>query len=194
LGSLGVNCKRFETDRTAPVKHAETSLDEGPLDPAIEIPFDHRHPLLPAPIWLAWTCIISHFVQTHRMTNSQRMATVRTCFLRWLASHPQNSAPQQSDAACDESETPILRESILIRDEFYCGRRFHGHTHNAVWFIEEDELKVYRNSGELECVLSSEQIDAGSAPLPQDAGSPDVIKLPMPASDVHSEGEIRRAA
>ncbi len=86
------------------------------------------------------------------MTNSQRLATVRARLIQWLAdranrlNHP--SAPT----------SPIVRESILIRDEFYCGRRFHTADHQAVWFIEEDELKIYRSSGQLECVLSGEEI------------------------------------
>ena len=37
-----------------------------------------------------------------------------------------------------------FRESILIRDEIYCGRRFEVDGAYAVWFLEEDEIKFYQ--------------------------------------------------
>lgn len=40
-----------------------------------------------------------------------------------------------------------LRESILIRDGAYCGRRFDGPLGHAIWFVEEDQLKFYRLDG-----------------------------------------------
>ncbi len=135
--------------------------------------------------------IISHFVLTHRMTNSQRLATVRACLLGWLADQ-QNGSEDQGDV-----KNPILRETMLIRDEFYCGRRFHAASHHAVWFIEEDELKIYHQSGELVCVLSGDQIQVPKRE--HDDSRPHVIKLPTPVdhSDEHrdeNDGEIRRAA
>jgi hypothetical protein len=36
-----------------------------------------------------------------------------------------------------------LRETILIRDGLYCGRRFELQDRSAVWFAEEGEIKVY---------------------------------------------------
>lgn len=128
------------------------------------------------------------------MTNSQRLATVRACLLGWLATERSRSAD-----ANGASQPAIVREAILIRNEFYCGRRFHTDTHQAIWFIEEDELKIYRDGGELICVLSSQQIDDqvrqmsdhGQAP-----GSPAVIKLAPPANrdDQSDSSQIRRAA
>lgn len=39
-------------------------------------------------------------------------------------------------------ETPDhFQETILIRDGFYCGRRFLSERMQAIWFIEEDEVK-----------------------------------------------------
>ncbi len=37
-----------------------------------------------------------------------------------------------------------FRESILIREGSYCGRRFEADGAYAVWFLEEDEVKFYR--------------------------------------------------
>ena len=40
-----------------------------------------------------------------------------------------------------------IEEAILIRDGFYCGRRFRCGPLEAVWFIEEDQLKIYNQQG-----------------------------------------------
>jgi hypothetical protein len=137
------------------------------------------------------------------MTNSQRLATVRTRLLQWLAEEEGGTVTPR------DSENGILRESILIRKEFYCGRSFHTAAHQAVWFIEEDELKIYRNNGELLCVLSGDQINVveGAVKFEQEADHahepnlPNVIKLPAPvdrngAGDGNRAGdaETRRAA
>jgi hypothetical protein len=142
------------------------------------------------------------------MTNSQRLATVRARLLQWLA---KQGEPGELPGGSDH---PITQESILIRDEYYCGRRFHTAAHQAVWFIEEDELKIYRNSGELECVLTGQEISDNAAeadkPQPQrtaEIGLPAVIKMPPPVeangetnaetnleTNDDSDNEIRRAA
>jgi hypothetical protein len=53
-----------------------------------------------------------------------------------------------------------LRESIVIRDGAYCGRRFEGDLGHAVWFLEEDQLKFYRADGGILCVLEPAVIEA----------------------------------
>lgn len=122
------------------------------------------------------------------MTNSHRLANVRACLLRWLADQKDES-DQQAVAEQDilEFKSPIQRESILIRDEFFVGRRFHTEHHDAVWFIEEDELKVYHSDGQLACVFGSAEISAGA--VPEQSEEPSVIRLPEPGED-----GIRRAA
>jgi hypothetical protein len=131
------------------------------------------------------------------MTNSQRLATVRSRLLRWLA---EERGKEEISA---ENGSPILTESILIRDEFYCGRRFQTATHEAVWFMEEDELKIYRRDGMLACVLSGDQLSSDNPPQaaeqetddPQPAESPDLIKLPPPSPPPsEQDDQIRRAA
>jgi hypothetical protein len=42
-----------------------------------------------------------------------------------------------------------VSESILLRDGLYCGRRFQTGDVHAVWFVEEDELKIYAEDGSL---------------------------------------------
>jgi hypothetical protein len=39
-------------------------------------------------------------------------------------------------------------ETILIRDGFYCGRRFTCDSHRAIWFVEEKLIKYYGADGE----------------------------------------------
>ncbi|MCU0958992.1 MAG: hypothetical protein MUF48_02710 [Pirellulaceae bacterium] len=39
------------------------------------------------------------------------------------------------------------RESVLIRDGCFCGRRFEWDGLQAVWFAEEGEIKFYDRSG-----------------------------------------------
>ncbi len=82
------------------------------------------------------------------MTNSQRLATVRKALNRWLELNAENTAPATPGG-----------ESIVIRGGYYCGRRFSAPSHHAVWFVEEDELKVYTSDKRLACVLSSDDID-----------------------------------
>jgi hypothetical protein len=115
------------------------------------------------------------------MTNSQRLATVRERLIRWMADHV---APDDADAAADSQPSPIQRESILIRDGFYCGRRFDLGTHRAVWFLEEDEVKIYGGEGKLLGVLSSDQLGGSQVDLEavDSAPEPQILRLPTAAS------------
>ena len=45
------------------------------------------------------------------------------------------------------SQEDPIEEAILIRDGFYCGRRFQCGELQAVWFVEEDQLKIYNQEG-----------------------------------------------
>jgi hypothetical protein len=124
--------------------------------------------------------IISHFALTHRMTNSQRLAKVRSRLLQWIANEASGSAPDES-VSNQSPEPTILRESILIRDDFFCGRRFYTADHHAVWFIEQDELKIYGNDGDLLCVLAGGEIES------EDRA--DILRLPEFDSEP-SEGPL----
>ena len=136
--------------------------------------------------------IISHFALAHRMTNSQRLAKVRNCLLHWIAN--QQRAQGSDEQTPPVQEPVVLREAILIRDEFFCGRRFYTEHHQAVWFIEEDVLKIYDSRGDLLCVFSGTEIDADRFDAEVEAVA-SILKLPIadvPAAD--SEPSTRRAA
>lgn len=118
------------------------------------------------------------------MTNSQRLANVRDCFVTWITN--QTGATEA-----------IESESILIRDEFYCGRRFRSASHHAIWFTEEDELKIFQIDGGLQCVLTGGQIDAvvdREAETVDTSESDSVDVLPMVARQPPSDDQVRRAA
>lgn len=148
----------------------------------------------------------------HRMTNSQRLAKVRACLLQWISEHPAEQAPESSEME-PESTPSIVRESILMRNEFFCGRRFFTPEHYAIWFIEEDELKIYHQSGSLLGVLNGQEIDeavdGSSAETSGISASPaaDILKLPArdaavatnstaanSTDDGKSQEPVRRAA
>lgn len=46
-------------------------------------------------------------------------------------------------------------ESILIKGGNYCGRRFVGTGGHAIWFVEENQVKVYSAEGRLAHVIST---------------------------------------
>lgn len=49
-------------------------------------------------------------------------------------------------------------EALLIRDGQYCGHRYHAQDLMAVWFFEEDEIKVHNRDGHLIRVVCPSQL------------------------------------
>ena len=43
--------------------------------------------------------------------------------------------------------TEPLNETALVRDGAYCGHRFMAGKFQAVWFFEENEIKIYDDKG-----------------------------------------------
>jgi hypothetical protein len=48
-----------------------------------------------------------------------------------------------------------VTEHILLRDDIYCGRRFQAGELQAIWFIEEDEIKFHAKDGSVAYVMTS---------------------------------------
>jgi hypothetical protein len=63
------------------------------------------------------------------------------------------SLVSQAFAQLGQAECEPMRETILIRDGYYCGRRFETDAAVAVWFVEENQVKVYQADGTLAQVL-----------------------------------------
>lgn len=42
-----------------------------------------------------------------------------------------------------------LEEAMLIRNGCFCGRRFHADGLQAIWFIEENQIKFYDREGRI---------------------------------------------
>lgn len=55
-------------------------------------------------------------------------------------------------------DATIEQETILVQDGHYCGRRFQSESMQAVWFLEEKQVKFSDNEGTLLAVHSVEQI------------------------------------
>jgi len=59
------------------------------------------------------------------------------------------------------SDDDAPRQSLLIRDGNYCGRRFDADRGHALWFFEEDQVKVFGADGRVRRVI--ERVSAYSA-------------------------------
>ncbi|MFG0255604.1 MAG: hypothetical protein ACF787_11000 [Rhodopirellula sp. JB053] len=113
------------------------------------------------------------------MTPSQKLARARNCVL----------------AFCREQfpgEETQLRDCIFINDGFYRGRRFHSEKVSAIWFAEEDQLKIHSSDGV--CLASWDEEE-----LAQRYAETGPSTLPMPSrnessSDASENETIRRAA
>jgi len=64
----------------------------------------------------------------------------------------------QAFARLGHVEPAEIRETILIRDGYYCGRRFETDSAAAVWFVEENQVKVYRADGTIAQVLEPQPV------------------------------------
>jgi len=114
------------------------------------------------------------------MTNSQRLAAVRRCLDRWLEQ-------QHCDADID------IRDAVLIRGGFYVGRRFELGQFHAVWFMEEDQVKVHDAAGNVLARFDTQAIDLANAP--EEAVEDEATIMAMPSlSEPVRQTEIRRAA
>ncbi len=61
-----------------------------------------------------------------------------------------------------------LRETILIRDGLFCGRKFQSQGYTVVWFMEENEIKFFGPTGQLLRATSPEQcLTSESSPTVQ---------------------------
>lgn len=67
---------------------------------------------------------------THAQLTDQVRQIVIAAFASLGVAHPQE-----------------CRESILIHDGNYCGRRFETEGAHAVWFVEENQIKVTSGDG-----------------------------------------------
>ena len=81
------------------------------------------------------------------MTNSQRQSMARRCFLHWIGEQggsesalaPLNDLRSKPEVS---NQDLILREGMVIRDDYFLGRRFVTESFNAIWFGFEHVSKV----------------------------------------------------
>jgi len=55
------------------------------------------------------------------------------------------------------SDLDTLRETILIRNGLYCGRKLECQGHTVVWFVEEHQIKFFGPCGNLILATSPDQ-------------------------------------
>jgi hypothetical protein len=53
-----------------------------------------------------------------------------------------------------------VTERLLLREDMYCGRRFQAGGLQAIWFIEEDEIKFHAKDGSVVYVMSSSDAES----------------------------------
>jgi len=70
---------------------------------------------------------------------------------------------RQSFSRLGASRSEDVCETILIRDGFYCGRRFAVGSYRAVWFLEEHVVKFYGEKGEFISMISTDELMPASA-------------------------------
>lgn len=138
-------------------------------------------------------------LQIHRMTNSQRLETVREHLRQWMIVNvtPDHSQADSGAQASDGDASGIESESILIRDGFYAGRTFEaqssGNRFRATWFMEPDELKIHSDSGVVVGVFRGEEIGAVETPE-EDSSDLIPITIPMPVAVSSTETDQETAA
>ncbi len=81
-----------------------------------------------------------------------------------------------------------MLETTLIRNGSYCGRRFSLHGYSLIWFIDEQQIKLYAQDGSL---LDTKSVhDFCSSPIRVPVSAPDTA----PATETSVEFPVRRAA
>ena len=68
------------------------------------------------------------------MTNQQSLDAVRDYLRHWYATQHRSLDWE-----------PV--ESLLVNDGFYCGRKFLFGPYKAVWFVEENQVKIFNPDG-----------------------------------------------
>ena len=51
-----------------------------------------------------------------------------------------------------------LSQTLMIQASRFCGHRFHQGQYQAVWFVEEDQIKFYGPEGQLLEVVSPSEL------------------------------------
>ncbi|MEM6363384.1 MAG: hypothetical protein AAF745_03085 [Planctomycetota bacterium] len=77
------------------------------------------------------------------MTPAQKLTRARDQFRRL-------------ESICTRQTAPQWHESVYIADGMFVGRQFSGATLTAIWFTEEDVLKVFDADGQLHAKIVGE--------------------------------------
>lgn len=93
---------------------------------------------------------------------------------------------------------------MVIREDFFLGRRFVTERCDAIWFIEEDQLKIFDASGAVLKVINHDEINQraekyeklqGLADSGHTSAEQTEVKLHQPSPQTDSDqGNQRKAA
>ncbi|MEO1615008.1 MAG: hypothetical protein AAFV88_04110 [Planctomycetota bacterium] len=135
------------------------------------------------------------------MTNSQRLAIVRSHLVRWLR---QDFSPE---ADTSPGSVQLLGESILIQDGYYGGRTFRARVGetlvSATWFMEPDELKIRSTDGTVVASFQGPEIIEVAEPEAEvaepvfagpDVDSPQLADLDTSEEEAKAAEEVSPAA
>ncbi len=84
------------------------------------------------------------------------------------------------------------RESLMIRGGMYCGRRFDAEHGHALWFFEEDQIKVFGADGGVLRVMervSAPQMGAAGGRRSKEQGQPRARQNPHPNPSPRGRGD-----
>lgn len=122
------------------------------------------------------------------MTPSQQLSRARNCVHAYCQEH----FPE---------ETIELRDSVFINGGFYRGRRFRCDQLSAVWFAEEDQLKIHTLDGACVANWGAAEMEERVARQDQlaqieadDAEGPSTLPMIAAETQPAPQIDIRRAA
>lgn len=61
-------------------------------------------------------------------------------------------------SALGAHDVTSIRETILIRQGLFCGRKFECDGFQVVWFVEENHIKIFGSEGRLIEAMSAERL------------------------------------
>lgn len=127
------------------------------------------------------------------MTPSQQLARARNCVKQCF--NDRQIVPDGTDDGIPKRSNVEFRESIFVCGGFYRGRRFRSEDLSAVWFAEEDEVKVHTNGGEFVASYNVEEMNRMLDPVAASVLSMHSAVVGSPQAEaVNYEQPIRRAA
>jgi hypothetical protein len=115
-----------------------------------------------------------------------RMAIVTADSLRTALVNFLNQSAPETISLHGDSEEFLIKESLMLKQGMYCGRKFTAQNHQLVWFIEENQIKLNDAQGQLLVSTSAALF------VDQYRSTPPAVQHSK--AEVQSQNDYRRAA